>query len=268
MRFAIVDNKRIEAAPKAQALCPGCLQPVIAKCGLQRVNHWAHLNNKNCDTWWEPETLWHRSWKNNYSTECMEIVLFDEITKEKHIADVRTVDGLVLEFQHSSINSTERIAREKFYNSMLWIVDGTRLKRDYSRFLKGRTDLEKTNNPAIFHVHFPDECFPSSWIASAVPVIFDFKGNETIRDPNDLRNHLYCLLPKTEWRPAMLITLSREKFIESTINGKWLSNFVIRFDKLNQGQQLLQGQFIQNSVIRRSPQYYLHKGRWVRRRRF
>lgn len=34
---------------------------------------------------------------------------------EKHIADVKTVHGSVIEFQHSFITSEERLSRDNFY---------------------------------------------------------------------------------------------------------------------------------------------------------
>ena len=64
--------------------------------------------------------------------------MFDKETGEKHIADVRMVHNLTIEFQHSHIGSLERTSREKFYENMVWVVDGTRLKKDYPRFLKGK----------------------------------------------------------------------------------------------------------------------------------
>ena len=94
MRFALVDNKKVEAKTGLIANCPGCSQSVIPKCGDQRLHHWAHSRNKMCDTWWEPETEWHRTWKNNYPADWQEISLFDERTGEKHIADVRTIHNL------------------------------------------------------------------------------------------------------------------------------------------------------------------------------
>lgn len=115
MRFAIVGNNRIEAQPKLQGLCPCCFKPVVAKCGEQKVWHWAHRGNTACDNWWEKETEWHRAWKNNYPTEWQEKSLFDEKTGEKHIADVCTIRNLVIEFQHSYISQKERVSREQFY---------------------------------------------------------------------------------------------------------------------------------------------------------
>ncbi|RWD74508.1 competence protein CoiA family protein [Mesorhizobium sp.] len=86
MWFALVNNVRCEAAPSLIGCCPVCSQPMIAKCGMQRVSHWAHRGKRNCDPWWEPETLWHRTWKNN--SPPAGVILRDE-RGEKHIADVK-----------------------------------------------------------------------------------------------------------------------------------------------------------------------------------
>ncbi len=102
---------------------------------------------------------------------------------EKHIADVRTSHGLVIEFQHSHIDPEERTARENFYKNMVWVVDGTRLKRDYHRFLKGKKIFVNTKKQGYYFVDFPEECFPSAWLGSLVPVIFDFQRNGIIRRP-------------------------------------------------------------------------------------
>lgn len=47
---------------------------------------------------------------------------------------MKTASGTVIEFQHSAITPQERGSREAFYDPMIWIVDGTRLKRDLSSF--------------------------------------------------------------------------------------------------------------------------------------
>ena len=48
----------------------------------------------------------------------------------RHVADSKTETGLVVEFQHSHLSTVERREREAFYDNLIWIVDGTRLKRD------------------------------------------------------------------------------------------------------------------------------------------
>ena len=64
MQLSIVNNKRMEAFKGGKGICPLCGGGTIAKCGPRIIHHWAHQNIKECDPWWENETLWHRNWKN------------------------------------------------------------------------------------------------------------------------------------------------------------------------------------------------------------
>jgi competence CoiA-like predicted nuclease len=75
--------------------------------------------------------------ENLFPKEWQEIVHKDSATEEKHIADIKTDKGFVIEFQRSSIPPAEIKKRENFYKNMVWVIDGTRLKRDYPRFCKG-----------------------------------------------------------------------------------------------------------------------------------
>jgi len=148
---------------------------------------------------------------------------------------------------------------------MIWVVDGTRLKRDYPRFLKGRHDLRRTDKQNHYIVDVPGECFPSDWLESTVPVIFDFLGLESIEDPNDLRNNLYCLFPQQNQREAILAFLPRKLFINKTINGEW-------FNKQQEPQKESTQPPTQNKIIksRREPTHYYDpkKGRMVKKWRF
>jgi hypothetical protein len=247
MKFALIDNNRVEAKPKKHGVCPNCLQPVVAKCGKQKIWHWAHLRIISCDSWWEEETEWHRNWKNNYPSDWQEITLIDKRTGARHISDIRTTHNLTIEFQHSAIKPEERTSREKFYENMVWIVDGTRLKRDYPRFLKewnnnGISEIYKTDKAGIFKVGFPEYCFPSAWLNSSVPVIFDFRGDDFTDDSESLRNTLYCLFPQVG-RYARVAEISRKAFISATTNGEWTSrvqefiNDYSRQDEIKQKEQ-------------------------------
>ena len=115
MRFALASGRRVEAYPGGRAMCPRCKSEVIAKCGTHRVAHWAHRGMRDCDTWAEKETDWHRAWKDNFPAECQEFIQHDGQSGEKHIADVRTPHGLVIEFQHSHLDPLERAARERTF---------------------------------------------------------------------------------------------------------------------------------------------------------
>ena len=97
MKFADVEGERREAEPGLSGKCRVCGDAMIAKCGDLRVPHWAHRAIRTCDPWWEPETEWHRIWKDQFPEDWQEIIHRSE-TGEKHIADVKTDFGVVLEF--------------------------------------------------------------------------------------------------------------------------------------------------------------------------
>lgn len=247
MRFAIIDGTRVEAKYGLKGFCPGCLQPVTAKCGERRVHHWAHSRNSMCDSWWEPETEWHRVWKNYFPNEWQEFFFRDEITNEKHIADIRTPDEIIIEFQHSHVTPLERSSRETFYKNMIWVVDGTRLKRDYPRFKKIKNNLRVVKE-GVFRVDYPEEYFSDSWLDSTVPVIFDFQGSEVITNPDDFRCFLYCLFPVRIGSSIIMAQLSRNAFINSILNKTWRA----RVDQfLNKIQQVSSEYEMQRLILKR-----------------
>ena len=211
MQFAHIDGTRVPATRGRSGICPACSQPLIAKCGTQRVWHWAHKGMRSCDSWYEPETLWHRRWKDEFPPEYQEVV--HAPSGERHIADVKTEHGLVLEFQHSHIDPKERWARESFYPNLVWVVDGTRLKRDLPRFLKGRETFLRTPIQGVLATHFPDECFPSAWLQSSALVVFDFEGVPAEGETSNPEAKLCCLLPGRADGRAVLGWLPRRKFV-------------------------------------------------------
>lgn len=261
MKFALVDNNRVIATKGAKGICPNCGSKVIARCGEIKVDHWAHNGIRNCDPWWENETEWHRIWKDHFPSDWQEKTFTDTITGEKHRADIYTENELIIEFQHSHLDPKERLIREQFYKNIIWVVDGTRLKRDYPRFLKGKDSFRSTNTQGQFMVDFPDECFPSSWIGSSRPVIFDFKGTQEINDQGDWRNFLYYLAPNENINTSIVTILTRESFIINIINGKWFNNAMV-LNKPSEANSIM----TPSSQQKQSP-YFIHRGRIVKRRK-
>lgn len=130
MQYALVDNIKREASPGGRGKCPICQAPMIAKCGNRLLHHWAHYKNENCDPWWENETEWHRKWKELFPIECREVTHVDN-TGEIHRADIKSKTNIIIELQHSAISDEERLARENFYNNMIWIIDGRLFKNNF-----------------------------------------------------------------------------------------------------------------------------------------
>ena len=171
MRLALVNGQRCEASPGLKGECDFCGSKMIAKCGDYRIWHWAHRGDHNCDRWWEPETEWHLNWKSKFPIEWQEVVHVAE-DGERHIADVKTAAGRVIEFQHSAISSHERQSREKFYRSMIWVVNGLRRKRDRFNFEKSLSVTRR--NPALYSVSRGECALLRDWAGCSVDVFFDF----------------------------------------------------------------------------------------------
>lgn len=212
MLIALVNNQRTVATPKLKGLCPGCQEPVTAKCGTQRAWHWAHVYKKECDSWSE-ETEWHRFWKGHFPLDWQEIILYETQSGEKHIADVRTKHGLVMEFQHSPLDPQERVKREAFYKNMIWVVDAAHRKNDYKRFVKGFPQFLSTHKKGMYLVTFPEESFPANWVQSSKPVFFDFRGIAPSDPPDNGRELLWCLLPGRVEGCAVLIAFNRGNIV-------------------------------------------------------
>ncbi len=221
MKFALVNSQRQEAESQLKGVCIGCGYPVVAKCGEQRIHHWAHKAKIQCDPWWERETAWHRSWKNQFPEDWQEIVHLAD-NGEKHVADVKTQDGWIIEFQHSHITPDERRSRENFYKRLIWIVDGNRRSRDKTRFMKVIKQSGPNNLWPELRVTFAEGAIFRDWITSAVPVIYDFGEDE-----------LWCLFPQSNDLWAYILPITRTEFIE-TMRSKSLRTFddVIRKFKI------------------------------------
>lgn len=174
MKFSMVDGERREAQPKLSGVCPSCGSPMTAKCGAIKAWHWAHQGKRSCDPWWENETEWHRRWKDCFPVAWQEVIQFAS-DGEKHIADVKTPQGWVIEFQHSRIEIEEKRSREHFYEKLVWVVDGTRLQRDPKQFhlvwTQGKTI---GNNPRVRGLDATRCNLLREWSESDVPVFLDF----------------------------------------------------------------------------------------------
>lgn len=176
MKFAVLDGERLEAAPGLIGSCQGCGQEMIAKCGKIKVWHWAHKVRHICDVWWENETEWHREWKNVFPNDWQEI-LHKDANGERHIADIRTKQGWVIEFQHSKIELIERQSRDQFYKKLAWVVDGKRRKRDETQFAKAINSSMPTRANSPVRMVMTDGCLLlREWADCPVPVFFDFGG--------------------------------------------------------------------------------------------
>jgi competence protein CoiA len=208
MKFAEAEGLRREANPGLSGKCRVCGAPTIAKCGSVRVWHWAHQSDRTCDHWWEPETKWHRDWKNRFPEHWQEIIQ-TAADGERHVADVKTAIGLVIEFQHSSIKPNERESREQFHENMVWVVHAWRAK-DLSQLQASiGGQLTVLPNFQTFVVRPSKSALFRNWGNSRVPVYFDFGINFPLWRLNSLiRNERAYLSP-----------VSRSLFVDVHLKG-------------------------------------------------
>jgi len=209
MKFAVVSGQRREAAASLSGYCPLCAAPVIAKCGELRAWHWAHRARRSCDRWWENETDWHRGWKNDFPADWLEIVHIGA-DGEKHIADVKTVRGTVLEFQHSPLASAERRAREDFYRDMVWVVDALRRRRDRSAFFSALPSRGASPLPGAISAY--DSALVRDWSGCKAPVYFDFGDAAP----------LWRLQPGSRDGMGYVIPVARSAFVQAHLQGEAL----------------------------------------------
>lgn len=127
MLYANVSGIKTLPTPKTVGTCPGCDAEVLSKCGEIKVWHWAHRSLVECDSWWENEGEWHRNLKQVIGGNDPSRI---EVTIRRdgkwHRADCISIDGWVVELQHSPISPADIRAREAFYGpKMIWVLDYT-----------------------------------------------------------------------------------------------------------------------------------------------
>ena len=201
-RYALIDGVRtdIRDAPKgAHGICPLCGDELIARKGLVNTWHWAHKSKEVCDAWYEPKGAWHCWWQNQFDNTWQELIITkpdpnDPTQEIKHIADICTPNGWVIECQYSPMSHETIKAREDFYKNMIWIVCGTRCTRDVE---KGKPLFEltfKESTDGILYTVLADgDAFNKPWRTAKKPVFFDYYG--TLKNPIE-GEKLLCLLPE------------------------------------------------------------------------
>ena len=215
MKFALVNGKKVEATKGAKGVCQFCDSKVSAFCGEVYAAHWKLDKKCKCDSCKENETIWHRNWKDKFPYEWQEVVQFDE-SGEKHIADVKTESGAVLEFQHSYLKPEERRSRNAFYSNLIWVVDGLKRERDKLQFkIVLEESISENGNPYICRVRYLEECrLLKEWHNHSSLVFFDFQEKLQGSD-------LWLLLPAISNEQAYLTPFSRNQFIEFHNNNKF-----------------------------------------------
>lgn len=129
------------ASKNEDYICPACGNTVILKKGKINIEHFAHKNLCDCDTFISDMSEWHLKWQEKFPIENREVIIKHTFTKEDsftqeyglkinykyiHRADI-CVGNYVVEFQHSNITKEEFMKRNYFYSragyKVIWIFD-------------------------------------------------------------------------------------------------------------------------------------------------
>ncbi|MBA1154933.1 competence protein CoiA [Microvirga mediterraneensis] len=228
MQYALVNRVRQEAEPKLRGTCPNCGAEVVAKCGQKRIWHWSHLGKLECDRWWEPETEWHRAWKALFPKEWQEVIHV-AADGERHIADVKNDKGVVIEFQHSPLDPEERLSREKFYGTMVWVVDGMRYKRDLSAFREAVAEGYIVNDsPLCLDPRTRAAAMVRRWAPLRHHVFIDF-GDEDfqIAGFQPPEKVLWQFLFNRATGKVVIAAVTRESFMKFCLNGSEFQHLTV-----------------------------------------
>lgn len=222
MKFALVDGIRTKPLKGLSGICQGCERPVVAKCGQIRRHHWAHESKQNCSYFRERETDWHRFWKDNFPEEWQEVLQRDEVTGEKHIADIQTDFEWTIEFQNSYISEDEKESRNDFYPNLVWVVNALKIKKAHKQLRDVKSVSEQIVEHKLFNVYWSKGLYDSSrlidqWHTDKACVIFDY-GNKEADDETDT-NWLWLLMPYADYK--FLVPIRKTYFIRLVKEGRF-----------------------------------------------
>lgn len=118
---------------------------------------------------------------------------------------MKTGRGWVIEFQHSYLKPEERRSREAFYPKLIWVVDGTRRKRDRAQLIRAWNESVPVSGNSLVRKAFSDDCrLLREWAASNAPIFLDLGEME----------RLWWLFAKSPNAWVYLAPFPRVQFIE------------------------------------------------------
>lgn len=101
---------------------------LIAKKGTHKIHHFCHKNKNECGEIYNKMGEWHNSMQNRIMKKYIEIPIKKKDHNNKlklHIADVKTDENIIIEYQKSIISENIILERDYFYNKyfkkLIWV---------------------------------------------------------------------------------------------------------------------------------------------------
>lgn len=224
MRFALLNGEKTLASPRLNAKCPLCFEEVIAKCGRIKEWHWAHKSSADCDSFAEPETEWHLKWKKEFPKAWQEVTI--RKNNEAHRADVLTSLGKVIEFQNSPLSVEKISERERFYGSMVWVLNRETIGKGLSLEDLGIYSIFSRQVLRWYHL-------PKSWLKAKKPIYIASIEPSYIKDAT----------------PKFIFKVERIKRISWPEYSDYTQDMYYKSGWFAEGKLLLLDQFIREVVL-------------------
>lgn len=157
-------------AKKTRCFCQLCGQPVTPRIGKIKAPHFAHKPDSDCPypTLYDKnyKTDWHIRMQGYFPEKAREVIFEDKKTGEKHIADIFLSEAdMVIEFQHSPIDTDEFVRRTHFHISngrqIVWVFDESKEGENCGRFSLPDVGIDQWPYRELMWKHNPRRCLLS-----------------------------------------------------------------------------------------------------------
>ena len=217
MLTAVVDGRKLSPVKNRKGECAYCGGEMIAQRNPTGNWNWVHQSEGACDSWCETDTAWRIEWMRQFPVAFREVIDVKQGTNQKHFADVKTDSGLVVVFRNNPfIRRRELIARERFFDSVVWIVNCTSSEEITNIFYSGLS-WEPTNlDPLQYHLHsWGLDGDLGVWADANSDVLFDF--GDQMHLGTEFLWHLDSCSPISKSGKASVV--SRKSFVRACIAG-------------------------------------------------
>jgi len=140
----------------SRAYCTTCGATVIARCGIQRIHHWAHKSNTSCSAITEPESEWKHAWRQIFKQDNC------EVTINNVFFDAKGYNDTPIMLRVTAMDNDQAMELQGQFPNMIWIFDTQNLwgnlkltnKGNHHSFRWFHPNKKLTNISPLF-LHFP-----------------------------------------------------------------------------------------------------------------
>lgn len=205
----IIELKKLRKT--TEYFCPVCKNPVVMKLGVKNIWHFAHASNSECIDYWEPETQYHLSGKDQLyhwlKMQYNDVEMEYYLTRPQKRPDLLLPSqNLAIEYQCSSIEESHLKSRTSSYYThgydVWWILGKERMRSKY-KYIHSISSMEWTASRIIDHSPIIYYYCPHNKLFHLVSPQLTLTPTKTICTtltftPDNTSLQSFLTLPKTE----------------------------------------------------------------------